>query len=154
MSGYPKLNFPPCRFRLSRGAGAVRLWDGVRKLWVVLTPEEWVRQHLVKMITDVMGVPAAAIVLEYPVDVHGMPQRADLVVVARDMRPLLIAECKAFDVEIDARVYAQGVRYNAVAGAKYMLLTNGRKHYCYLRGEDGEYSLLEAFPDLSREFGG
>lgn len=145
----PKLNFPPLRFRVSEEGGRLRVWDGIRGCWLVLTPEEWVRRHLVGLLTEHLGVPPQLIAQEYPVQVQGMPQRADVVVSGRDGRPLLLAECKAPEVAIDAAVYAQAVRYNAVLGARFIMLTNGLKHYVYELVAGGGYVKSETFPQLA-----
>ena len=112
-----------------------------------LTPEEWVRRHLVSYLVTGCGAPLGRIVEEYAVPLNGQPQRADAVVVGADCRPLLVAECKAADVAIDRRVWEQAVRYNSVVGARYVVLTNGLTHYCYEQ-RDGAYRPLKVFPRL------
>lgn len=152
MKQFPALNFPQYRFRIARKEGfPIRIWDELRSRWLVLTPEEWVRRHLCKYILS-QGVPAAYIVQEYPVEITGMPQRADMVVVGKGGSPLLLAECKSADVGIDKTVYAQAVRYNAVAGARYIMLTNGLNHYIFISNGSGDYNRCEEFPDLSGSF--
>ncbi|MCD8174040.1 MAG: type I restriction enzyme HsdR N-terminal domain-containing protein [Alistipes sp.] len=153
MKRYPKLNLPPCRLRIDRDAcGEVRVWDDVRAVWLVLTPEEWVRRHECGYLTGRAGVPAVCIVQEYPVQVSGMPQRADIVVHDRKGRPLLLVECKSVDIRPDNTVYAQAVRYNAVVGANYIMITNGLSHFVFSRSPDGEYTRCPDFPDLSGYF--
>ena len=114
----------------------------------MLTPEEWVRRHLLVFLVERCGACAKRIVQEYPVRLNGQPQRADVVVVDAAGQPLLLAECKAPDVKLDGRTLAQAVRYNSVLGARYILLTNGLTHYCYAC-HDGQCLPLGAFPDLS-----
>ena len=147
MQSLPKLDFPPCRLRISRRDGDDLVWDDLRRRWLVLTPEEWVRRHLLAWLVGRCGVPAQSIGQEYPVDVNGQRQRADVVVVDDRARPLLIAECKAPAVRIDAKTLAQAVRYNSVVGARYVVLTNGLCHYC-CEYRDGAYRRLPGFPDL------
>lgn len=148
MNSLPDLNFPPYRFRVSAGPPA-RIWDEVRACWLVLTPEEWVRRHLLRFLTETLGVTPQLISQECPVPVGGMNQRADAVVYDSAARPLLLAECKAPHVALDASVYAQGVRYNSVVGARYLLLTNGMEHKIYELTAGGDYFSLKEFPDLS-----
>ena len=95
MSALPKLNFPPIRLRARRRGGGeeVEIWDPVRGIYLVLTPEEWVRQHLIAYLVSHCGVQPTRIVEEYAVPLNGQPQRADVVVVGDDARPLLLAEC-------------------------------------------------------------
>lgn len=147
MSSLPRLNFPAIRLRARERGGVTEVWCETRRAWLVLTPEEWVRRHLVSYLVTGCGAPLGRIVEEYAVPLNGQPQRADAVVVGADCRPLLVAECKAADVAIDRRVWEQAVRYNSVVGARYVVLTNGLSHYCYeLR--DGAYRPLKGFPRL------
>lgn len=148
MEGLPVLNFPPFRFRVSEYGGGWRVWDGLRGVWLVLTPEEWVRRHLINYLTEHCGVQKTLLRQECPVRVEGTSQRADVVVYGRDARPLLVAECKAPEIEIDAAVFAQVVRYNSVLDARYIVVTNGLKHFIHERCEDGRYKPLTEFPDL------
>ena len=148
MSALPKLNFPAIRLRARRREGQVEVWDDLRGIYLVLTPEEWVRRHLIAYLVSHCGVLPKRVVQEYAVPVNGQPQRADVVVVDAAGQPLLLAECKAPDVKLDGRTLAQAVRYNSVLGARYILLTNGLNHYCY-EYRDGKYVQLSGFPDFS-----
>jgi len=122
------------------------VWDPLRGDWLVLTPEEWVRRHLIQWLIG-RGIPPQRIIQEYPVPLNGQPQRADVVVVDRQGRPQLVAECKAAGVKIDRSVLAQAVRYNSVTHARYVMLTNGLSHYLYAC-IDGRYAPVSSFPDL------
>ncbi len=133
-------------WRASRRGGADHVWDSVRGRWLLLTPEEWVRRHLLAYLERELGVPGGNIVQEFPVSLEGMPQRADVVVTDRQGRPVLLAECKAPDVAIDAGTLDQAVRYNSVVGARYIVLTNGLRHYCYVTYNGIDYSQLDTFP--------
>ena len=150
MSLLPKLNFPDYSFRLQSRDGVDLVWVGIRKLWLVLTPEEWVRRHAVSWLIAEHGVIPQMIVQEFSVNVNGQPQRADLVVFGRDAVPLLLVECKEPGVKVDSGVYAQAVRYNAVIGAKYMMITNGLSHYVYEGNGTGGYDPLKVFPELCK----
>lgn len=125
----PKLNFPPGRFRV-RGES---IWDDQRGKWVKLTPEEWVRRHVVCWLVEERGVAAQLIVQEYPVELSGMSLRADVVVFDAAMRPELLVECKAPEVRLDEGVLEQAMRYNAVVGARRVMITNGLEHRVYDR---------------------
>ena len=148
MNELPKLNFPAIRLRARRRDGTVEVWDSLRGIYLVLTPEEWVRRHLIAYLIARCGAQPTRIVQEYAVPLNGQPQRADVVVVDHRAQPLLVAECKAPGIRIDGRTLAQAVRYNSVIGARYVVLTNGLCHYC-CECRDGEYRRLEGFPDLS-----
>lgn len=148
MSQLPELKFPAIRLRARRSGEQVEVWDDLRGVFLVLTPEEWVRRHLIAYLVAHCGAPAPRIVQEYAVSLNGQPQRADVVVVDDCARPLLLAECKAPGVAIGQQTFSQAVRYNSVVGARYVVLTNGLKHYCWHYCE-GRYEQLPGFPDLS-----
>lgn len=148
MKELPKLAFPAIRLRGRRTNGRTEVWCAARGCWLVLTPEEWVRRHLVAYLVAACGAEPLRIVEEYPVPLNGQPQRADVVVVDAAGAPLLVAECKAAGVGIDRAVFDQAVRYNSVLGARYLVLTNGLKHYCFRHDEAGRYEQLAGFPVL------
>lgn len=125
MGALTQLNFPRFVFRMRLTENPPKIWDAVRRRWLVLTPEEWVRQHLIRFLVERGGVPPGNVSQEYPVALSGTAQRADLVVTGRDGRPCLLAECKAPDVPLGREVFAQAVRYNSVVAAPYVLITNG-----------------------------
>lgn len=140
---YPRLNLPSVTLRARRNAGRIEVWDALRGCWLVLTPEEWVRQHVLSLLIARCRVPAGRIVCEYPVPLNGQPQRADIVAVDRYGAPQIVVECKAADVAIDQSVLDQAVRYNSVLHARFVVLTNGLTLRCLRRADNGEYSLCE-----------
>lgn len=142
-----KLIFPPCYPRLTEREGQTLVWDELRGRWLVLTPEEWVRRHLIAYLVQECGVPLHSVCQEYAVSVNGQPQRADVVVCDVQGQPLLLAECKEPTVELDSSVRNQAMRYNAVVGARYVILTNGVKLQGWERTPDG-YRPLKRLPDL------
>ena len=146
MSNLPKLNFPPIRLRARRGAsGRTEVFDAVRGRWLVLTPEEWVRRHVVEYLRTECGFQPQQIVEEYPVALNGMAQRADIVVMGCDARPGLVVECKEPGVKICNDTLCQVVRYNSVLGCRYIVMTNGIDTFCYKR-EGNDYSPIDYFP--------
>lgn len=146
MSQLQKLNFPSIRLRARRNAaGKVEVWNELRNQYLVLTPEEWVRRHLVSYLIHSCHVPPQRIVEEYAVRLNSQPQRADVVVVDSEGRPLAVAECKAPEVAISEQTLSQAVRYNSVLGARYLLLTNGLRHYCWEKTPTG-YVPRQHFP--------
>lgn len=148
MEQLPELKFPPVELNVRREAdGRDYIPDIVRGGYLLLTPEEYVRRHLIGYLMSECGVELRSIVTEYPVALNGTAQRADVVVVEPSGRPLLLAECKAPGVVIDRQVLGQAVRYNSVLRARYIVLTNGVRHYCYECGDEGCFP-LRAFPDL------
>ena len=147
MDAFSQLNFPPYPFRIRNRDAVLQIWDNIRKKWLVLTPEEWVRQHLIRFLIEARGALPASVSQEYPIALGGTRQRADLVVFDRNGHPCLLAECKAPEVAINKQTLAQAVRYNSVLQARYIILTNGLKHYC-CRYREGRYEQLRAFPRL------
>ena len=152
MNSTPKLNFPPINLRAKRDNGRTLVFDNVRSMYVVLTPEEWVRRHLVEFLIAGCGAPLRSIVEEYSVNINSTPQRADVVVMDSSATPMLLAECKAPDINFEdkkvvSEVFAQASRYNAVVGARYIVLTNGLKHFCFEQRQSG-YLPLASFPKL------
>ena len=137
MSGLPKLNFPAIRLRARRRGDGVEVWDSLRGIYLVLTPEEWVRQHLIAYLTAYCGVQPKRIVQEYAVALNGQPQRADVVVVGDRAEPLLLAARPAPRPPLPRRPPAPAVPYISVLGARYVILTNGLRHYC-CECRDGE----------------
>ncbi len=145
MNDLPKLNFPPVQLRARRNGAKVEVWDDLRGMYLVLTPEEWVRRHAIAYLCRFCGASPLRIVQEYPVALNGQAQRADIVVVDDHAQPLLVVECKAPSVEISQQTFMQAVRYNSVLNARYIVLTNGLRHFCYETvGE--QYRRMDSFP--------
>ena len=148
MISTPKLNFPAIKLRAKEEDGHTLVFDCVRQIYIVLTPEEWVRRHLVEFLISHCKVAITNIIEEYPINLNSMAQRADVVVMGRDAQPLLLDECKAADINIeDEKIFYQATRYNAILGAKYILLTNGLKHLCYQKSAEG-YVRCQRLPIL------
>ncbi|MFI3302418.1 MAG: type I restriction enzyme HsdR N-terminal domain-containing protein [Rikenellaceae bacterium] len=144
---YPKLNFPSIKLRAQRSADgrSLMVWSAPRNCYLLLTPEEWVRRHLVEYLTTHFAIATPQIIEEYPIPLNGQPQRADVVVVSGST-PIILVECKAPDVKITRHTLDQAARYNSVLGAKYIILTNGITHLCF-EFSDGKYLALKEFPD-------
>lgn len=149
MDKYPTLNLPPVHLRASRRRGSTYIWDGLRGSWLLLTPEEWVRRHVIGWLTDSLHLPPTSIVQEYPLAIGGTTQRADIVVVRPDMSAALLVECKAADVTVNADVLNQAVRYNSLVHAPFIMLTNGMRHYFYATEDGVTYTPLAAPPDIA-----
>lgn len=144
---YPILNYPPIHLKARRNAdGRTEVFDRVRGRWLVLTPEEWVRRHVVEYLKSHCGYLAEQIIEEYPVNVNGMPQRADIVVVDSIGNPNVIIECKEPNIKINREVFHQAVRYNMVLHAQHIVLTNGMETLCYTFNQDGTYTPIDYFP--------
>lgn len=145
----PKLNYPPIHLRARRAAnGRTEIFDGVRGRWLVLTPEEWVRRHVVEYLLTECGFVPQQIIEEYPVNINGMAQRADIVAIGKENKPYIVVECKEPSVKIDQSVLNQVVRYNHVLGCRYIVITNGIDSFCYVLNDDRKYTPSPTFPRL------
>ncbi|MFR9603674.1 MAG: type I restriction enzyme HsdR N-terminal domain-containing protein [Rikenellaceae bacterium] len=149
LKSYPKLNFPPIKLKVQQlpTSKTPYAWSQLRGSYVALTPEEWVRRHLVEYLIAECGAVSLQMVEEYPVNLNGQPQRADIVVIDNQGNPLILAECKAPNIKLSNDTLAQAVRYNSVLKARYIILTNGLKHMC-LESVEGKYIPLNSFPKL------
>ena len=126
------LDLPPFAAKLTQSAtNQPLIWDGLRRRHVVLTPEEWVRQHVVHYLTAHLGYPRGLLALERGLRYNQRQKRTDLLALNADGQPLLLVECKAPSVAIDAAVARQATTYNQTVGAPLLLLTNGLVHYCW-----------------------
>ena len=144
MPNTAKLIFPAFSPRMKEENGEKCIWDSLRRKWLVLTPEEWVRRHAIAWLVSYKGIPELRISQEYPVNVNGQRQRADIVVIDESAKPYILVECKAPEVVIDDEVAMQAMRYNTIVGAKYLLLTNGLQLYCY-EYANGKYRAVKEF---------
>ncbi|MGV3638752.1 MAG: type I restriction enzyme HsdR N-terminal domain-containing protein [Flavobacteriales bacterium] len=102
----------------------------MRRRWVALTPEEWVRQHVINHLVHDLGCPMGLLAVETKLVLHGMTKRADIVVHDRAGSPLALVECKAPGVAVGQATFEQAARYNVIFKVRYLLVTNGSKHYC------------------------
>ncbi len=130
-SGLPNLNFPVYEFRIEEKNGQLRIFDHARKKYVVLTPEEWVRQHLMHYLNKDKGYPLGLMKVEKEFKYNKLSKRADIIVCDRTGAPLLMVECKSPDVEITQDVFDQAMRYNLIMDVKVMILSNGLNHFCF-----------------------
>lgn len=142
-----KLNLPPFAHKVQKTDGKTTIFDVIRKKYVVLTPEEWVRQHLVHYFIDYLGYPRTLISVESGLKFNQMDKRTDVVVYDRSACPLMVAECKSFKVALSDDVFRQSAIYNSSLQAPYLLISNGMEHYCCrLDHQAASYSFLDAVP--------
>ena len=141
------LNFPDYTFRFKSNENKPLIFDEIRKKFVVLTPEEWVRQHTLHFLITEKKYPASHINVEKQIKLHDTIKRYDIVVYNNDGSIHLIVECKAPKIKIDQQVFDQIARYNFVLNADYLMVTNGLEHYfCQMDFKAEEYIFLEALP--------
>ena len=141
------LNLPPASLKYKTENNKQLVFDVIRKKYVALTPEEWVRQNFVHYLMNHLGYPSGLIAVEAVVKINTLNQRADVVVYNRKGKPAMIVECKAAKVKIDNSVFEQAARYNLNLGVNYLLVTNGISHYCaQLNSKDKSYKMLKTIP--------
>lgn len=142
------LNLPPFEANIKRMDGMVKIMDVLRRKFVALTPEEWVRQHFVHFLIKQKGYPATLMANEVAVTLNGMSRRCDTVVYRQAaLRPCMIVEYKRPDVDITQRVFDQICRYNMVLEVEYLVVSNGLRHFCCrVDTKKGGYTFLEDVP--------
>lgn len=150
LSELPRLNLPEYNFSIRErvdgaGAGEPEVYDMLRSRWVVLTPEEWVRQNYVRSLVEEHGYSPHRMTNEVSLRLNGTLRRCDTVVYDDHMRAAMIIEYKAPTIAITRNVFDQIARYNMVLGARYLVVTNGMRHYC-CEIRDGNYRFLESLP--------
>lgn len=142
------LNLPQKQFNIKKSDdGRLRIFDRLRRKFVALTPEEWVRQNFVAFLIDNRGFPAGLMANEVSLTQNGISRRCDTLVSDRNGRPFVIVEYKAPTVAVTQNVFNQIVRYNMVFHARYLIVSNGLTHYCCrIDYTTGSYSFLEEIP--------
>jgi hypothetical protein len=126
----PVLALPDHGVKTRHGPDGPQVWDPIRRQWVALLPEEWVRQHFINYLVRDKGCPASLIAVERAITLNGLSKRADIVVHAPDGRPVALVECKAPGVRLGQAVFEQAARYNVVFKVAFLIVTNGLQHYC------------------------
>ncbi|MFK7952264.1 MAG: type I restriction enzyme HsdR N-terminal domain-containing protein [Ekhidna sp.] len=117
----------------------------IRKKWLVLTPEEWVRQHFINLLISHLGYPKGLIKLEQSMSYFKNKKRSDIIVMDRSGDVFLLVECKASDVPLDKKVMNQLSEYNKVLDSKYLSISNGLKHFIWVKRED-VFEQITEFP--------
>jgi len=142
------LNFPSYNFRLKKQANKVYIFDIIRKKFVVLTPEEWVRQHAIRYLKEEKKYPENLIAVEKQLEINQTKRRFDIVVFNRQMQAQILVECKAPGVNITQETFDQANQYNHLLKAPYLFMTNGLKHYiCEIDFDKNHYRFLSELPE-------
>ena len=145
-----KLNLPEYHFRFDEKDSKKLIFDEIRKRFVALTSEEWVRQNILKYLVSEKRFPATLISVEQEMKLFKRKKRTDIVVYNKQGLPLLIVECKAPNIVINQNVFDQIVRYNMALKVKYLVLTNGMNHYaCSVDYDLKSYIFLKEIPDYT-----
>lgn len=142
------LNLPKAEFRIKSKENTQLIFDNVRKKYVVLTPEEWVRQHVLYYLTEIKGYPKSLIAVEKQLVVNALKKRFDILVFNKQGLPEIIVECKSPSIKISQHTFDQIARYNLKLNASYLMVTNGLSHYfCNLDNINEQYIFLKELPD-------
>ena len=146
-----ELNFPKFSFRFKNSENKISIFDDIRKKFVILQPEEWVRQHCVQHLNVVKKYPKSLINIEKELTVNDLKKRYDIVVFNTDGSIHLIVECKAPQVNINQDTFDQIARYNLTLNATYLMVTNGINHYyCQMDFEKEAFVFLKDIPEYNQ----
>ena len=142
------LRFPTYQFRFKNSENKVAIFDEIRKKFIILTPEEWVRQHVVHYLISDKSYPKSWINVEKRIKINRLIKRYDVVVFNPDGSIFLLVECKAPEIKISQQTFDQIARYNLTLKANYLMVTNGLDHYfCQLDYENERYHFLQDPPN-------
>ena len=141
------IQYPEPAFRIKREEGRELIFDRLRKKWVVLTPEEWVRQNFISYLTESLMYPQSLIALEKEFKLGELKKRFDILVYNNQHEPRMMIECKAMDIELNDSVLQQLLRYHISLPVEYLVITNG-KHCFGFRKTKGQLLEIEELPSI------
>lgn len=143
------LNLPAYDFRIRNSGQSTEIFDCIRRKFVTLTPEEWVRQHFVRFMNEALGYPLSLMTLEKGLVVNKLQKRTDIVVHNRQGTAWMIVECKAPQVPVSPEVLYQASAYHEKLASRYVVVTNGLTHFCceFVNGSFQFMKEMPAFPD-------
>ena len=140
-----KINYPKYQFRIKKENNIEMIFDAFRKRWMVLTPEEWVRQNLLQYLTETKKYPAKLFAIEKEISLGELKKRCDIVVYNRKALPWMIIECKEMNAQINSKTLEQVLRYHITLPAKFIVITNGS--YCFgFEKIDGQFFEINELP--------
>lgn len=145
---YPPLNLPTFDAKVRIMDDVVHIHDDFRRKFLVLTPEEWVRQHFVHFMVEELGYPAGRMMLEYELNYHGRKKRPDIGFADQSGKPVILVECKAPSVSLNEDVFLQIATYYSISGARWLVLTNGLHHvFAEIQPSSGEIVYKSELPN-------
>lgn len=143
-----QLQFPTYSFRFKNSENKVAIFDEIRKKFIIITPEEWVRQHVVQFLLQDKKYPKSHINVEKLLKINDLNKRYDVVVYNPDGSIFILVECKAPEIKISQHTFDQIARYNMTLNAEYLMVTNGLNHYfCKMDYENEKYDFLSELPE-------
>jgi hypothetical protein len=143
-----QLQFPTYSFRFKNSENKVAIFDEIRKKFIIITPEEWVRQHVVQFLLQDKKYPKSHINVEKLLKINDLNKRYDVVVYNPDGSIYILVECKAPEIKISQHTFDQIARYNMTLNAEYLMVTNGLNHYfCKMDYKNEKYDFLPELPE-------
>ena len=145
-----KLNLPSYNFKIRKNNNNYEIFDSIRKQYVSLNPEEWVRQNFIRFLVEEKQYPEMLIAVEKSIKLNRMIRRPDIVIYDKTTKAKLIVECKAPSVKITQNTVDQIVRYNMTLKVDYLVVTNGLNHYCIqINYKENKYNFINEIPFFS-----
>ena len=142
------LNLPTYKFKIKSNENKYSIFDIVRKKYVFLTPEEWVRQHFIHFLIEEKKYPISLIAVEKKVTINNLTKRTDILIFNAEGSPNIIVECKAPSIKLNQETFDQIARYNLKLNANYLIVTNGLEHFfCSMDKKNEQYLFLKDFPN-------
>src|SRR5687768_12444478 len=143
-----KIMYPSYSYKIKEEEGRELIFDPSRKLWVRLTPEEWVRQNIIQYLLQAMHYPASLIAIEKEIQLGELKKRFDILVYDQNHQPWMMVECKEMNVKLEEKTLQQLLRYNIAVPVRYMVITNGS--YCNgYEKSNNRLNLLECLPPFA-----
>jgi len=139
------VQYPEPQFRIRKEGGGAYIFDGIRKSWLLLTEEEWVRQNFIQYLVAVLHYPAACMAVEKELELNGLRKRFDILVYDGQLQPWMLVECKAPEVALSEAVLQQALRYHMSIPVPYIVITNGRFTAAWKK-DGGALEFLQALP--------
>jgi hypothetical protein len=144
-----KIEFPKQQIKIEQREGVNEIFDIIRKKWLILSPEEWVRQNILQYLLITKNYPASLIAVEKEIKLGELKKRCDIVVYNRLVNPWMIIECKEMNVALSEKTMAQILRYHITLPAKYLVITNGTYSFGFMK-KDGRFIETDVFPDFEK----
>lgn len=142
-----KIEFPKNQVKVQQRKGVNKVFDVIRKKWLLLTPEEWVRQNILQYLLITKKYPASLIAIEKKIKLAELRKRCDIVIYNRKSEPWMIIECKEMNVILSEKTMAQILRYHIALPAKYLVITNGS--YCFgFEKNENQFAGISTFPEF------
>jgi hypothetical protein len=146
----PKLNFPKYTFRFKKNtSGQISIFDDIRKKFIILTPEEWVRQNLIAFLINEKKYPKGLLAVEKSLQLNNTNKRSDIRIYDTYKNLLLIAECKAYSINLDHKSIEQVMRYEISQQAKLIIVSNGLQFICMKKNDEGEFIVINEIPEFN-----